>query len=424
MRWRGIPGISLAVVQDGRIVKANGYGLAGVENNIAATAESVYEIGSLSKQFVAAAVLLLAERHRLDLGDPASKYIDGMPDTWKEITVQQLLTHTSGLPRESEMFKPFERQEPVEFVRASYDQPLEFTPGSSFSYSNIGYYVLAEIVTRVAGKPWTAFLSEDLLASNGLRSTFIADPAAIIPNRVGRYTIRNGVLFNAEVWQATRPSGAIASSVLDLARWTERLGSGEVLGPEFLERMFSPAVLTDGTTHPYGLGWFLSEGSERRYARHDGGLPGATSDLEWFLDDSLAIIVLSNVGNRPLRDVAIGVAELYDPRYAPELEPAITESSPAVSGLVKTVLEDLSKSTINPQQFTPELTQWLSQDIENGFGERLQALGDLEALELLSATQQQEASELRYRARYTYGRLLVTVALNVAGVIRRLAIDS
>jgi D-alanyl-D-alanine carboxypeptidase len=159
MKRQHIPGVSVAVIKDGKVIKAEGYGLANVELNVPAKPETVYKIGSVSKQFIAAGVLLLVQDGKLSLDDKISKFLEGTPDTWREITVRHLLTHTSGIVREAPGFDPLKIQDDADVIKTAYHLPLRFAPGEKWEYCNVGYFSLAEIIRKVSGKPWSDYLS-------------------------------------------------------------------------------------------------------------------------------------------------------------------------------------------------------------------------------------------------------------------------
>ena len=164
MERQHLPGLSLIVIKDQKIVKSEGYGLANVELNVPATPQTVYKIGSVSKQFIAAGVMLLVNDGKVGLDDPVSKYLEGTPQSWSTITVRHLLTHTSGIVREAPGFDPLKVQADADVIKTAYDLPLRFTPGEKWEYCNVGYFSLAEIIRKVSGKPWGDFLNDRLFA--------------------------------------------------------------------------------------------------------------------------------------------------------------------------------------------------------------------------------------------------------------------
>jgi D-alanyl-D-alanine carboxypeptidase len=318
MQKQRIPGLSLAVVKDGKIVKAEGYGLANVELNVPATAQTVYKIGSVSKQFIAAGIVLLVQENKILLDDKISKFLEGTPDTWKEITVRHLLTHTSGIVREAPGFDPLKIQPDVDVIKTAYSLPLGFAPGERSEYSNTGYFALAEIVRKASGKPWEDFLTERLftpLAMNSTRATTITE---IVQNRANGYVWTANKLQNASVFFALRPSGAFLSSVLDLAKWDAALYTDKILNQSVRNEMWSPVKLNNGTTHPYGFGWYLDTVSGHKLVRHGGSLPGFRAEFARFADDKLSIIILANGDNANLGPIALGVADRYTSGLIPK----------------------------------------------------------------------------------------------------------
>ncbi len=317
MQKQRVPGLSLAVIKDGKIIKVEGYGLANVELNVPARPETVYKIGSVSKQFIASGIMLLIQEGRVSLDDKISKFLEGTPDTWKEITVRHLLTHTSGIVREAPGFDPLKIQNDADVIKTAYPLPLRFAPGEKYEYCNVGYFTLAEIIRKVTGKPWAEFLNERLflpLEMNATRTTTITE---IVPNRANGYAWRDGKLQNADVYFALRPSGAFLSSVLDLAKWDAALYTDRILKQSVRDQMWSPVKLNNGAPHPYGFGWELDTIGGHRRVHHGGSLPGFRAALARFVDDKLTVVVLTNGDNVNPMGIALGVADLYIPGLIP-----------------------------------------------------------------------------------------------------------
>lgn len=318
MQKQHVPGISIAVMKDGKIIKAEGYGLANVELNVPARPETVYQIGSVSKQLISAGILLLIQDGKLSLDDKISQFLEGTPDTWKEITIRHLLTHTSGIVREAPGFDPFKIQADADVIKTAYPLPLRFAPGEKWEYCNVGYFSLAEIIRKLSGKPWGDFLKERLflpLEMNVTRTTTVTE---IISNRAGGYVWRNNKLDNATSFFALRPSGAFLSSVLDLAKWDAALYTDKILKPSTLSQMWAPVKLNSGTTHPYGFGWELSSVAGHKLVHHGGSLPGFRAQIARFVDDKLTVVVLTNGDNANPNSIALGIAALYIPGLIPE----------------------------------------------------------------------------------------------------------
>jgi len=317
MQKRHIPGVSLAVIRDGKVVKTQGYGLANVELNAPAVPETVYKIGSISKQFLAAGIMLLVQDGKIELDDKISTFLQGSPEAWKGITIRHLLTHTSGLSREAPGFDGLKVQSDADVIKTAYDRKLEFEPGEKWRYCNLGYFTLAEIIRKVSGKPWGEFMRERVFAPLGMNSTRVTTVRDIVANRADGYYWR-GHLENDEIMLAVRPSGAFLSSVLDLAKWDAALDSGTVLSQSSVQEMWTPVTLNDGKQHPYGYGWELGPISGRKVARHGGTLTGFRSNYLRLVDDKTSVIVLANGATALPSVMAIEVARHYVPALKPE----------------------------------------------------------------------------------------------------------
>jgi CubicO group peptidase (beta-lactamase class C family) len=319
MRELPIPGLSVAVVKDGKVVLAKGYGAANLETGTPATAETEYRIASISKQFIAAAVLLLVQDGRMGLDDKAAKYLDGAPESWSQITIRQLLTHTSGIPRDPTDYHPYREQPITEVIQSGYALPLSFPPGEKWLYSNVGYYVLAEVISKVSGTPWDAFIAERIFGPAQMKSTHLGAAAEIVPHRASGYQWTNNAVVNAENWIAVRPSSAFLSNVLDLAKWDVFLESSGLLNDASRKTMWSQATLNDKTPVDYGSGWYVDSFLGRKRIHHDGQYPGFRSDYERFEDDKLSVIVLANSDQVNVAPIAMKIAGIYETKLsAPE----------------------------------------------------------------------------------------------------------
>ncbi len=316
MKRQNIPGLSLVVVKDGKIVKAAGYGLADRQLNVAVTPDTVFKIGSVSKQFIATGIMLLVQEGRLRIEDPVGKYLQGTPAAWTPITIRHLLTHTSGLVREAPGFDPFKIQTDAEVISSSYSQPLHSAPGDKWEYSNLGYYALAEVIRVVTQRPWSEYLEEKVFIPAGMLDTRTTTTTEAVPRRAKGYT-DNDSPRDAADWPAVRPSGAFLSTVLDLAKWDAVLYTSRVLGEPTRRQMWTPVTLNDGTSSPYGFGWHLGSADGHRAVFHGGGLPGFIASFARYVDDRVTIAILMNTDDADDSVVAQGVAKLHLPASAP-----------------------------------------------------------------------------------------------------------
>ena len=310
MTQQRIPGLALAIVKNGQVVKAAGYGYANIASKIPATAETVFKIASVSKPVLASGVLVLVQDGRLGLDDPVSKHLEGTPASWSGITIRHLLSHTSGLVREGPAFGPSKVQPDADVIRSAYGEPLRFAPGERYEYGNLNYFILAEIIRRVSGRPWTEFLDTRVFKPAGMLTTYPTNTKATIANRALGYA-DNDNHRPAPEWKALRPSGAFLSTVLDLAKWDAALDTDRVLTAETRRAMWNPAKLRDGRDAPYGLGWFVSFSKGRTRVLHTGGMPGARSGFVKYLEDHLTIIVLMNLDDVDIDSIVTGLAALH-----------------------------------------------------------------------------------------------------------------
>ena len=376
MQRQQIPGASIAVIKDGKVIKAEGYGLANVELNVPARPETVYKIGSVSKQLIATGIMLLIQEGKINLDDRISKFLEGTPDTWKEITVRHLLTHTSGIVREAPGFDPLKIQNDADVIKTAYPLPLRFAPGEKWEYCNVGYFSLAEIIRKVSGKPWGDYLTERLFMPLEMNATRTTTMTAIVQNRANGYVWRDGKLDNAGIYFTLRPSGAFLSTVLDLAKWDAALYTDKILKQSTLSQLWMPVKLNSGATHPYGFGWELSSVGGHKLVHHGGSLPGFRSQFSRFADDKLSVVVLTNGDNADANLVSLGIAALYIPGLFPErtvakIDPKILDAytgqyqlNPSVSF---TITREGDKLLLQ-QGSNPEKRNLLPESATNFFG--------------------------------------------------------
>ena len=311
MSRKHIPGVSLAVLRDGKEIKAQGYGTADLEHGVPVTPETVFKIGSVSKQFLATGIMLLAQDGRLSIDDPIAKHLDGVPESWRQITLRHFLTHTSGVIREGPAFDPMKVQPDMVVIRSAFALPLEFPTGSKYQYCNVCYFSLAEVIARVSGKPWEVFLTERVFGPMGMSATRTTTTTALVPGRARGYTWQSDKYQNAAEFLALRPSGAFLSTVRDLARWDAALYQDRVLTKASRDEMWKPTRLSGGDMSGYGFGWEIDSVDRHRRVHHGGSLPGFRAEMARFPDDRLTVIVLTNADGAAPNEIAAGVARLY-----------------------------------------------------------------------------------------------------------------
>jgi len=314
MQEHRIPGISLQVIQTNRVVKQAVFGLANLELNVPVRPETVFEIGSLTKQFTAACILLLEQEGRLTVDDKISRYLPGTPATWQDITLRHLLTHTSGIKSYTGLdgFELRRHLTQQQFIKALGSHPLEFPPGTEWKYCNSGYNLLGFIVENVSGTNYWDFLRERILLPLGMNETTRRLPSRIIANRAAGYEQTNSVWMNrdydlTDVFSA----GAMVSTVGDLAKWNASLDAGTLLRQRTRAAMWTSAKLTNGKDTHYGFGWRIEQLQGHPNIGHGGSTSGFSASLQRFPDDHLAVILLSNTDEQIATTLARHIAALY-----------------------------------------------------------------------------------------------------------------
>ena len=360
MARQKIPGVSLAVVKDGKVVHAEGYGLANVELNVPVKPDTVFKIGSVSKQFIATGIMLLVQQGKVGLDDKVSKYLEGTPETWSAISVRHLLTHTSGLVREAPGFEPYKVQSDVDVIKTAYSLPLRFQPGEKWEYCNLGYFMLAEIIRKSSGRSWEVYLKDQVFSPLEMTATRATTVSEIVPNRASAYALRNEKLQNTDNWPAIRPSGAFLSTVLDLAKWEVALNTDKVLNKSDREQMWTPVTLISGRKYPYGFGWDLNDLRGVSTVNHGGTLTGFRAQFTRFPEQGLTIIVLTNLANANVDAISRGVAGLFIPEIRfTALQPQ-TNPDPAMTTMFQGMLAEYAQGVKELKQATPELATALS----------------------------------------------------------------
>lgn len=296
------PGAAAIVVRDGEVLYRGARGMADLELGVALSADQVFRLGSITKQFTAAAILLLAERGELVLSDPIASFLPDYPTQGHTITLHHLLTHTSGvhsytaIPGYMEDGRIRADLTTEELVDVFDDWPMDFAPGEKWSYSNSGYVLLGAVIEAVADVPYCEFLRRELFDPLGLEHTHCGEDH-LVAGRVEGYTKRNGGWNHAPWLSMTQPhaAGALLSSVDDLARWNAAFFSGELLAPESTAKMIEPVELNDGETSPYGYGLGVDTWRGEPQISHGGGIFGFATNALWLPESKVYVAVLSNL---------------------------------------------------------------------------------------------------------------------------------
>jgi len=432
MQKQHIPGLALGVYRDGHIIKAQGYGLANVELNVPVKPETIFQSGSVGKQFTATAVMMLVEEGKVGLDDPVSKYFAGAPDKWKNLKVRNLLSHTSGLAEyeSDELTKPgapfylrldFTEDELFKKVAAL---PLDFPPGEEWRYRNTNYLLLGFLIRNVTGKFYGDFLQERVFKPLGMTTTRIISEADIIPNRAAGYRLLKGELKNQE-WVSpafnSTADGALYFTVLDLAKWDAALYTEKLLKKSSLDQMWTVARLNNGQPNKanYGFAWSIDRIGSHKVIQHGGAWQGFTTYIARYVDDKLTVVVLTNLdaGHARPGKIAHAVAGLYAPELTPPEVKPIADKEPQVTALLRDVLQETAEGKVDPEVFTPKLRAELFPSEIEQTGDFLKPLGPLLSLDLLERSEEGELRMYRYRAVYKETTISIKLGLNKEGKI-------
>jgi len=330
-----IPGCAVMIRHHGKVVLCQGYGVSNVEHGVRVNQQTVFQSGSIGKQFTAMAIMILVEEKKLDLDDPISKYLD-VPNAWSAITVRHLLTHTSGLGDYPEKFSLQQNYTEDDLLNMIKAQPLGFAPGEKWSYSNLGYVTLGILIRKVSGEFYGDLLQKRVFAPLGMSHTRVISEADIIPNRAAGYRLEDGTLKNQE-WVApglnTTADGSLYFTIEDIAKWDEALEKQKILSRASFEQMWRPVRLNDGSAAPYGFGWQIGKtDSGHRLVEHGGAWQGFAAYIGRYPDDRLSVAALCNRAGARAGYIAKRVAGFYVPALAPRLHTAI-KLDPAILSL-------------------------------------------------------------------------------------------
>ena len=301
---------SVLVARGGDVLFSKAYGPANREWDIPNTPTTKFRLGSITKQFTAAAILLLEERGKLKIDDPVKTHLPDAPEAWGKITIFHLLTHTSGIPSftgfsEYSQMKPFDT--PAEQVVAKFrDRPLEFEPAEKMTYSNSGYLLLGYLVEKVSGQSYAAFVQENIFIPLGMKDSGYDSNSAVIARRASGYTPSPSGPVNAGFIHMSIPhgAGALYSTTEDLLRWEQGLFGGKLLSAESLQKMITPFK------NDYALGLVINEAEGRKRISHGGGIEGFNTMLTYYPDSKVSTAVLANLNGPGANQIAAHLGKL------------------------------------------------------------------------------------------------------------------
>lgn len=359
MQERNIPGAAIAVIKNGKVVKIKGYGLASIEFNAPVTLDTVFEIGSVSKQMTAAGIMLLVQDGNVNLDEKISKYLPNTPESWNEVTVRHLLTHTSGIKSYSSLsgFELSRRVKIDGFIKQLSEHPLEFTPGEKNIYSNSGFNLLAYIIETQSGKPYMEFMRTRIFTPLGMTKTADRDPQFIIPFRangyewrIDRYAGRDGSLTDL------MGAGSIVSTIGDMVKWDAAIRGDKFLTAASKREIWKQFTFNNGTTSPFGLGWRIYDVRGSKVIGHTGQTAGFGSAIFRYAETDATVIALTNLGESGMGSlIASSVAKVFFPQLSIKKLKNILDPDPAQTALFLSALRKRLSNESDQPQLTADL---------------------------------------------------------------------
>ncbi len=408
LKTTGVPSASIAVVQDGKIAYVQAYGAARLDPQTSATPQMRYSIGSISKQFTAAAILMLAEEGKLSLDDPVSKYIPGLT-SGNEITIRQLLSHTSGY----QDFWPQDYVPPMMLQPISAEEimdrwarkPLDFEPGTKWQYSNTNYVIAGAIVEKVSGQQLLQLLSQRVFMPLGMKSVADTNANKLPPtDPTGYFRYALGPLHPAPKegrgWMFA--AGELAMTAEDLAKWDISIINQSVLKPASYREMETETVLKNGVGTRYGLGVFVTSANGQRVLEHGGEVSGFTAENIVMPDDKIAVVVLTN------QDAAEAASEIGNQVRA-LLVKAANPQDPKQDELMRKVYDGLQQGKIDRSLFTDNANSYFNDQALKDYASSLGPLGAPQAFSQVRSSLRGGMTARIYEVKYPAKSLVIII---------------
>ncbi len=430
IKSRQIPGVAVGVYSRGQVLLAKGYGMSNVELSVPVKPETVFQSGSVGKQFVSAAIMMLVEEGKINLDDSIVKYFPNAPESWKPILIKNLLSHTSGLAEyeSAERVGPkgpfylrldFTEDELAEKVGAL---PIDFKVGDQWSYRNTNYLLLGIVIHKVTGKPYANFLRERIFVPLGMTSTRLISETDIIPNRASGYELHGNELKNQEWVSPTFDStgdGALYFNILDLGKWDAALYGTTLLKQSSLNRMWTVYPLNDGKLNPanYGFGWMMEPMNGHRTTQHGGAWQGFSCFILRYPDDNLSVAVLTNLAGSGPRMIARVVAGIINPALMPPKLTAIPDDQPALAESLKKLLAQIASGEDVRSQLSSEMAAALGPEEIKDLRSELKDVLPSDSVVLVIRKQIGSGVASAYRIRKGDHAILITYGLDKDGKV-------
>jgi CubicO group peptidase (beta-lactamase class C family) len=418
MQTQRIPGAAVAVVQRSKVLKAAGFGSANLEHAVPVTRGTLFQTGSLGKQFAAVALMLLVEDGRVALDDPITRFFPAAPASWKPITVRHLLTHTSGIPDYDERTLDYRKDYTEdELARVAFGLPLEFPAGVRWNYSNTGYVLLGILIGKASGQFYGDVLRDRVFQPLGMKTARVIAEDEILMHRAAGYRLAAGAVRNQE-WVAptlnTTADGSLYLSLDDWLLWEQAMRQRAVLKPASWEQIFTPVRLNSGRTFPHGFGWALHDGRGPATYQHSGEWQGFKTVYLHMIEADLTVIVLCNLASADPERIANGLAQVYLPALERPAPTVITDPDPELAARVRTLIEATASGQLQEAAFEHLRTGFFPQEVDR-YRQLLQGLGPVLTVELLERFMLGDDTVVDYRARVGTHRFRVSLTVGPSG---------
>lgn len=418
------PSYSVAIVKGGKVAFAKGFGLADIENEVPSTPQSVYRLGSITKQFTATMVMQLVQEGKLKVDDTCRSILPEIPELWSKVTVRQLLNHTSGIKSYTDVKGIFlndalKPTSPAGIIKTVENEPLDFEPGTKWNYNNTGYELLGMIIEKLDKGTYAASLKSRILTPLGMNDTYFTSERNIVKRRVHGYSGGKDGFRNAQYLNMDWPyaAGSMESTVLDLAKWDAALYGNKILSQKALAEMWTTTPLGQDKVADYGFGWHVETKNGIQLVEHGGGIHGFNTYIRRVPSKNLTVIVLCNNDKGNASSLAVQVSEMLEPALRPVPELTIQDSNPKVSKFAREFLQSVLVGKLDRSQVTPEFSAKISPEMEANVKAQLGSLGAITKFDLIADKALGKAVQRSYRVMLGETILRMEIAIDEKGLV-------
>ncbi len=402
MKSQRIPGLSLIVVRDGKIDYVKGYGYSNLEHKVPVKPETIFQAGSVGKQFTAFAVMLLVQDGKMSLNDKLTKYFPDAPTGWDSITVFNLLNHTSGFGDYTNNLNYWANYTEDSLYQEFRKRPLIFKAGEKQRYSNMGYATLGIIIGKAAGKFYGEYLKERVFTPLGMTTARIITEEDIVPNRAAGYRLLKDSIKNQE-WVSptinTTADGSLYVTALDMAKWEAGLNAGKLLKKEYYNMMWAPTRLNNGTLEPYGFGWSIDSVNGKQILEHNGSWQGFECTIKRYPEKKIAVVAFANLKRASTYKISTRLLHLYQPELSIASLKIIKDTDLDITKMVNEFINNVIEKKLRADQFTTELAVEIMDSTTQAKGsDHFKSKGKFLKSELLSRKElSNDVREYRFR---------------------------